>query len=127
MNNDYISTRKKRIKYKFVQPNAQQESEESADFSFFYQICTFPDPYTKKFHMRKFIINHRNEFANVKEFNLSKKQCKKFFAIKKQHEYKCYPVYSLENINYPNLGEILGSKSDILNNEYDYTGFAPFN
>lgn len=76
--------------------------------------------------MKKFAINGSNEFINIRDYYLSSSQCKKFFKIKKSHEYKCYGVYSLEKVNIPSLGEILGSKSDILNSRFDYTGFAPF-
>ena len=119
--------RNKNIKYKFVTPNTSNKEEaEPEQFTFFYQICTFPNPNNQKFHMKKFVINSKNEFINVSEYYLTNNQCKKFFNIKKKHEYKCYPVYSLNDVNTPSLGEILGSKSDILNNTYDYTGYAPF-
>ena len=116
----------KKIRYKFVNEESDNDSMDDM-FSFYYQICTFPDPHSKKFHMRKFIINGKNEFVDVLDFKLSNKQCKKFFAIKKKHEYKCYPMHNLNNVDYPNMGDILMSKSDILGNDYDYSGFAPFN
>lgn len=119
------------IRYRFVtknsyDPDENAQSEDLNSFSFFYQICAFPHPKTDKYHMRKFVINSKNEFLHTREYFLTKSQCKKFFKIKKQHEYKCYPVYTLNNINYPSLGEILDSRSSILNNNYDYSGYAPF-
>lgn len=127
-NNNYIPTKKKNIKYTFVQPrdNTIFDIEPTGQINFFYQVCSFPDPYTKKFHMRKFVINENNEFIDVKEYNLSKKQAKKFFNEKKPNEYKCYSVYNLKNVDYPIMSDVLMAKSDILSTNYDYTGFAPF-
>lgn len=126
MENDFISTKRKRTKYHFVSPSEQQEQINPDKINFYYQICTFPNPSTSKFHMRKFVINDKNEFIAINDYHLNKKQAKKFFSMKKPHEYKCYSVYSLEDVNYPHLSEVLTSKSDILSNNYDYSGFAPF-
>ncbi len=127
MNSDFIPTKKKRTRYTFISPSEKSDDQVASDnINFYYQICTFPGPQTNKFHMRKFVINSKNEFIAINDYHLNKKQCKKFFAIKKPHEYKCYSVYSLDEVNYPNLSEVLTSKSDILSNSYDYTGFAPF-
>ena len=118
------------IKYRFVTPSDSskqgQGQGDSDDFTFYHQICTFPNPYNNKYHMRKFVINGNNEFEDVKDFYLSKKQCKKFYKIKKPNEFKCYHVYSLDDIDYPNMSDVLTSKSQILGTNYDYSGFAPF-
>lgn len=112
------------IKYTF---NHKSDSSNSIDnISFFYQICIFPDPSTNKFHMRKFIVNGDNNFLQVKNFRLSKKQYKKFFSLNKPHEYKCFSVFSLDHVNFPSLSDILLSKSNILSTDYNYSGFAPF-
>jgi hypothetical protein len=117
-----------KIKYRFTTPNSEDHTQDQEDsFTFFYQVCMFPDPRNNNnYHMKKFIINSSDEIVRTDEYFLTKKQCKQLFAIKKKHEYKCYPVYSLKNVIPPSLGEILGSKSDILNNSYDYSGYAPF-
>lgn len=130
MNNNYIPTKKKITKYTFLTPPKNNDNNIKDNISFFYQICTFPHPAfknSKKFHMRKFVINDKNEFISINDYYLSKKQCKKFFEIKKPHEYKCYHVYSLDDINYPSLAEISTLKSDILSHDYNYSGYAPFN
>jgi hypothetical protein len=130
MNNnigDFIPTKKKQIRYNFItQRDNITDIEDSNELTFYYQICIFPNPHTRRFHMRKFVVNCNNEFATIKDFNLTKRQCKRFFSHKKQHEYKAYPAYSLNDINYPVLSDILTSKSNILGNNYDYYGNAPF-
>lgn len=93
---------------------------------FYFQLCSFINPKLKKYVIRRFAINQNNEFIKVDYFNLSEKQFKKFIQVKKKHEYKIYPVYELSSIDYPNLGEILISKSDILSTNHNYSGFAPF-
>lgn len=127
MNNNFIPTKKKRTKYKFITRTEPNLISSNDNLFFFYQICTFPN-YKNRFQMRKFIINDNNEFVSVKTFNLTKKQCKKFYAEKKTHQYKNYSTYSLDEINTPSLGDILTAKSQILssNNSEDYSSFAPF-
>lgn len=127
MNNNFIPTKKKKARYHFVTRKEPDHYENDADdYTFYYQICTFPNPRTNRFDMRKFIINKNNEFVAVKEFNLTKKQCKKFYNYKKTHQFRNYPVYTLNDIDYPSISDILTAKSDILRNNYDYTGYAPF-
>jgi hypothetical protein len=125
MSTDFIPTKKKRVRYQFINTQQQEEKPDSS-IHFYYQICTFPNRQTQKYHMRKFVINSKNEFVAVNDYYLSTEQCRKFFSMKKPQEYKCYSVYSLDDIAYPNLAELLVSKSDILTNDYNYTGFAPF-
>lgn len=95
------------------------------EICFVYQICTFKNPRTHKFHMRKFTLNGENQFIRLHNYRLSKKQCKLFFKIKKAHEYKCFSTYTLEEIEYPKLGDILMARSNILSMNHNYTGFAP--
>ena len=126
---EYILTKKNRTKYEFVTESKEQHPHPIQDskLTYFYQICTFPNPNKKdKFHMRKFVLNENNEFISINNFFLSNKQCKRFFSAKKPNEYKCYPVYNLEDIGYPTNTDILTCQSEILSNAYEYSGFAPF-
>jgi hypothetical protein len=112
---NYIPTRKKRTKYHFItrrEPSNEQLNDID-QFTFFYQICTFPNPNTNKFHLRKFVINNRNEFVNTQEFYLSKRQCKRFYEMKNSHEYRNYPMYSLDDVPYPKASDITLSKSSL--------------
>jgi hypothetical protein len=115
-----------RIKYNFLTRKEYKPEVVATKPTYFYQICTFPDKHTNKYHLRKFTVNEQNEFTGISDYQLSTNQCKKFFNTKKDHEYKSYPMYSLEYVGYPNMSDVLGSKSDILNHRYSYTGSAPF-
>lgn len=116
--------------YKFNNPKTPQlvPLENIDKISFFYQICIFPDKKTQKYHMRKFIIKN-NVFESIYDYHLSKDQCKKFFDIKKSFEYRSFPAYNLNNIEPPNMNDVLLLKSNMLNNhnKYNshYTDFAP--
>lgn len=127
MNNEYINTRKKRVRYHFVTPTIVEENKDAKKpIIFFYQICTFKNPDNGMYHLRRFTINSKNEFMDIKNYILTKKQRKKFLRETKCHKYKCYDTYTLENINYPSLADIMTSQSDILSMRYNYSGFAPF-
>jgi len=128
MHSDYIPTKKKRTRYQFISPKKEDPYKPIYDDNIyvFYQMCTFLNPKTKTYNVRRFIINSKNEFVNMKEYNITKKQYKKFIMTTKKHKYKCYSTYSLKYIDYPNMGDILTAKSNILSKNYDYTGFSPF-
>src|SRR5690606_19156692 len=101
---DFIPTKRNNVRYKFITPtNYQNRDNEVKDDSyyFFYQITTYPDPKTDRYHLRKFVLNNKDEFKAVNEYHLTKSQCKKFYSTKKRHEYKQYAVYNLNNVNYP--------------------------
>lgn len=113
-------------KYKFVTNFENSEEEQNNNILFFYQICTFPDPVKKTYPLRQFTINNKNEFINIKKYNLKESQLKKFLGKKKSNEYSLFSTYDLETINYPSLSDILILKSDNLSNKYNYYGAAPF-
>ena len=130
MNDGYIATKKNKVKYHFITPQEQindQRTKLENEFKFFYQISTFKNPKTKKYHMRKFVIDGNGKFIDIKDYNLTTNQCKTFYKTKKKNEYKKYNVYDLDNVQYPVLSDFHMAKSEILNNNFDYTGFAPFN
>jgi len=134
MRKNYVLPKDNRLKYQFVTNETEEirqrhekQKEYNNQMSYFYQITTFPDPQSNKFHMRKFTINGNNEFLDIRDFNLTKKQCKSFYVTKKPQEYKRYDLYNLNSIKYPTLAEIYTSKSNILQTNSDYTGYAPFN
>jgi hypothetical protein len=128
MNYNSTCQRKKNLKYHFGGPSdeSQQEVPDAKELTFFYQICAFADPKTDRYHLRKYVVNGKNEFLAVQEYFLNKQQCRKFFDTRKDHEYRSYPVYSLNDVQRPAMTDILLSKSQFLNHDYSYSGFAPF-
>jgi hypothetical protein len=97
-----------------------------SSITIFYQVCAFKNPGTGKYHLRKFIINQRNEFVSAKIYKLDRKKYKTFLNTKKNNEYKCYSVYDLTNISYPSVSDILVAQSHLLTTDNDYSGFAKF-
>lgn len=111
--------------YKFVarfdEPDKVDETTKS-----FLQIASFEHPKNKLYHVRKFNINETNEFVNIKEYHVSKNKHNRLLRKKNKNEYKLYSVYSLNDVDYPNMSDILAMKSDILQSKYNYYGSAPF-
>jgi hypothetical protein len=92
----------------------------------FYQICYFSNPNTGKYHIRKFVINSDYIIKKVKNYKITKSIYNKLLHKKRDHEYKMYSTYDLDNVKWINPSDILISKSEILGNDYSYSGFAPF-
>ena len=82
----------------------------------YYQIATYPDPHTKLFHVRKFVINGSYQFKNTKEYHITKINYHKLLKIKKSNEYKLYPVFNLNIVQTPQVSDLLLLKSDMFNN-----------
>lgn len=115
--------------YKFVSNFNEQDNNDNKNDNnnkSFLQIASFPNPKTKTYHVRKFIIDSNNTFAGVKDYSLNKKQFNKLLMRKNNNEYKMYSVYDLNIVNHPSLSDILLLKSSTLNNNYNYYGYAPF-
>ena len=126
-NHSYIPTRKKRVRYKFITPNMVVDQKPGDNsISYFYQICTFPNPYDNMYHARKFTFTGKNEILDIKYYKLNKKQYKKFRRTAPPHRYACYNTYTLKNINFPTIAQLFTSKSNILETNYNYSGYAPF-
>lgn len=109
-----------------------KSSESNDEFSYkptpaqfkFYQICLFVDPHTQKHHIRRSIINEYGKFISIEEKLFSKNQFKKFLKNHRPNEFKTYSTYDMSLIDYPNPGDIMQVQSPLLNNNYEYTGYA---
>ena len=92
----------------------------------FYQISLYPNPSTKLHHIRKFKIDGNDNITSVSNHYLKKSQYEQLIKNKKPNTYKQYSVFDLKQTNYPNKGDILMLKSNILSSPSNYTGYAPF-
>ena len=126
MTNNYIPTKKKRVKYHFVTSKGKFQFQNNRPLKFFYQICTFPNITDGLYHIRRYTIDQNDRFVDIKYFRINKKQLKKLFKTTKPHCYKCYSTYTLESVNPPTIGEIMIMTSDILDHDYSFTGWMPF-
>jgi len=118
----------KSTNYKFTSYNAENEllyNPPPKTFKY-YQLCSFKNPYNGKFHIRRFVVNSKNEFISIEEKYIDSKKYKRFIQSHRLNEYKLHNVYDLNQIAYPSLGEITIIQSPILENNGDFGGFAKF-
>lgn len=123
MNNDISNT-----KFKFIPNVNKQLSNDNCDLGVinYFQIASFANPNSNKYHLKRFVINGNNQFIRLKEYHLTKCQLEKLISVKKPNEYKMYSSYSLNDITYPNNGDISMARSQILEEDSTYSGYAQF-
>lgn len=88
-----------------------------------YQICHFScgDGYHT---VRKVIVDEMNNIVEVKEKNYRKKKIDKFLSSVSNIKYKIYSTHDIQLVGLPDPGDILAAKSQLLNNDNNYSGFA---
>lgn len=123
--NMYNTARPRPVQYEFVKKEEERVPLYS-DIDYFYQVCTFPNPESDKYHLRKYVIGQDNQFLKVEEYKLTKRQYRKFLKTKSSNCYKAYPMYNLDNVGAPHPGELLAMRSEIISSSHNYTGYAPF-
>lgn len=115
-------------RYKFVTPDSQSTyNDVPSEPTKFYQICAFPNPSTDKFEVREIIINGYNEIETYNTLSISEKNRSKLLKTLRENKYRLYATYTLKHIGLPSCNDISLSRSGILNNDSDYSGFASFN
>lgn len=92
----------------------------------FYQLCMYIDKKINKYHVRKCHVNQYGELENSEVKYITQKQYDRFTKIHKDNEYKLYPTYNINYVDFPNPGELFQAKSGLLNDNYDISGYAPF-
>jgi hypothetical protein len=104
---------KKRIRYKF-NTKQEQSKQQRKTFSFFYQVAIFANDIKgrKSYHMRKYIFETEGkQIVKMEEFHLSSSDCKKFYEIYSNHQYKLYNVRDLDLVDIPSKGDLETSLS----------------
>lgn len=115
-------------KYKFVTPKSTTLYNDFAlEQIKMYQICGFKNPKTGKFEVREIIINGNNEIETYNTYKVNEKTQRKLLRALRDNKYRLYSTYTLAYIEMPTLNDISLARSDMLNNDSDYTGFAKFN
>lgn len=79
----------------------------------FYQICQFP--IDKLYSVRKLVYNEEAELLRYSEKILKKLLLDRFLKGSPHYKYTIYPAYELKSIGFPDAGEILMARSQILN------------
>ena len=92
----------------------------------YYQVCTFMNPHTEKYRVRRFVVNGKGQFVNIQERDYTEREYQMFLKHKKPNEYKLFSTYDLNYVNYPTAGDLQIAQSPILSNDADYTGYSMF-
>lgn len=101
--------------YKFKLAKKQDEDTHlpnERQFSF-YQICQFP--MDKQYSVRKLIYNEEAELLRYSEKKLDKNILDRFLKNSPEYKYVIYPAYELSSTGFPNAGDVLMARSQILN------------
>lgn len=90
----------------------------------YYQLTMYPNYSTNKHHIKKFEFNESGKLISVKEKYISPDEYNKFVNYHSCNRYKLFPDSDLSNISYPTTSEIHMARSDIINNNSSYIGYA---
>lgn len=90
----------------------------------YYQICGFANPRKLKYEVRVVYIDENNDIVNYKLLNLDKKIYNKLIHSLRDNEYRLFATYSLDHIELPSCADIAVARSDMICNDYEYSGFA---
>lgn len=89
-------------KYTFVTSNRNVPDVFAPDEPvIFYQICSYSDPTTHRYHMRKIFYDQDNNIKEIKNFYLTPDQANLFYKSKNLFEYKIYPMYNFDLVELP--------------------------
>jgi hypothetical protein len=104
-------------KYKFrMKTNDEQYEYNPPKKTFtYYQICQFK--LNGVYHVRKIYYNEKLEIKSYKESIVKKKKLNKFIENCNDNKFAMYPVYNLDNVDFPSDNQVLLASSLILNNE----------
>lgn len=95
----------------------------------FYQICQFRNKVSNRYKIRNIIFDEMGEIVKIYEKHYTSDQCKILISSCKSHEYKIYPTWDLELVDYPNADDILKLKSPLVSSQIDdsnYGNYAKF-
>lgn len=114
-------------KYVFITPsNTSLYNDTPLDEIKIYQICGFPNPKTKLFEIREVLVNGENEVKAFRNLNVTKSVQRKLLKNLRDNKYRLYSTYTLAYIELPSCNDISLSRSGMINNDSDYSGYAPF-
>ena len=105
----------KKVSFKFIQKSDDSLNNDKFQQGevIFYQLATYPNK--DGYHIRRFIINGDDTYKSVAVKYLSKDEYIKFIKENKQHKYKQYSTFDLNEVDYPLPSDISLARSDMLN------------
>lgn len=114
-------------KYNFITPSSQSIYDDvPLKVIKFYQICAFPNPKNGIFEIRETIINGNNDIDSYRTIHVHEKTKKRLLKSLRENRYRLYATNTLTYIEHPNCNDISLARSEMLNEDSIYSGFAPF-
>lgn len=112
-------------KYTFVTSNRNFDNEIflADKTTYYYQVCTYPDTKTGRFHMRRFLMDGDNFIKDLKYFYLTKDQLTLFYTKKRPNIYKTYPMNNFDTISAPTDEELDMARSELFTMDVDNTNY----
>ena len=88
----------------------------------------FQDPDNGKYKVRTVYFDSNYDIVKVTSSQYTPEQCKELITKSKINEYKTYPTYDLDLIDYPNSDDLVKVDSGLLdsNMTMNYNGYAAF-
>ncbi len=116
------------MSYSFVKEFKDPNLDRKVPLEFF-QVAHFKHPRTLKYHIRKYIVDAKDNshiINTIKDYNIDQKKYDLFIRNRKSYQYKLYNVYDLNTVNRPTNADFLLAKSLMVKKTEDIGGFAPF-
>jgi len=94
-------------------------------FYLYFQICNTKNPVYNKYFVRRHLYNQYGDLIRASIIKLSENELRKLFKMLKPFQYKIIGYYDFTLVDFPTPGEVLVAQSDILNNDYNMSGYRP--
>lgn len=79
----------------------------------YYQMCTFPDYQTGRYHMRKITYDGNSNPTSITNYYLTPEQQNLFYTYKKSYEYKDYPYHDFTQVDLPTQALLDQARSEL--------------
>ncbi|ARF10825.1 hypothetical protein Hokovirus_3_98 [Hokovirus HKV1] len=111
--------------YSFVTSNRNFDNQVFLNdkSTYYYQICTFPDPKTSRYHMRRFLFDGENNVSDITNYYLSQDQNALFYKTKTPNIYRAYPMNNFTNIDYPTEEDLDVARSELFGIKLNNTNY----
>jgi hypothetical protein len=113
-------------RYKFIVKASDMSYQPKQQTCSFYQICQFENPLNKKYATRKTIFDQDGNIIKTFDKEYTAKKIDAFLKATRPNKYCTYPVNNLDMIDLPSPSYIMEAKSELLNNDSSYTGYAQY-
>lgn len=121
-----MSTRKsetKQSRIKFIKKTDNDNINPEHKLNKFFQICAFRNP-KSKYNVRTVIFNEHQEIIKLSTKDYTANQCKSLLKSLKINQYKIYPTFDLDLVDYPNSDDLIKAQSELLTDEQNYCGYS---